>query len=510
MADILCVIDIFDTERDKSLIFTEDIDPSPTRLSNWVSFAEPNSEYVISVRAYNNIGDGRPIYETTRTRDEDPHEPASPLVPPVGLHAIVLSSSTVVLTWVDSSLPRNQLITDSRYYIVRYTSRASLKVDRPKHNYRNSTDLNCMLDDLRPNTEYEFTVKVVKGSRQSPWSLVVYNNTQEAAPESPPRDLAVIGHKGDSSTVSLTWLPPRRANGRINGYVIFYSEDKRKEDSFWLVEVLMGDKTSAEISQLKADTRYYFKIQARNSKGYGPNSATVQYRTRTGGVMATSQSEAPREQQGSGIPPNAQYAIFATGGVIVLAAVIFGLVMCRRGARMAQPAETERSNKPYLKGENGTLREKLNPPPPDLWINHDQLELKSIDSGQDDTGRGSSLLRSTPLDLHGSNSTLDRSRYIAPYSGTVRAQQCIPLTSHQSHQSDYQPNKQLAWLVTDSLVRPVFCRIFARQTMTISRRGFIFSCYLKFEEQSFVVQIIRYFKFKRTIVEFALHRLAYF
>jgi hypothetical protein len=46
-------------------------------------------------------------------------EPATPLVPPLGLHAIVLSSTTVVLTWMDSTLPRNQLVTDARYYIVR-------------------------------------------------------------------------------------------------------------------------------------------------------------------------------------------------------------------------------------------------------------------------------------------------------------------------------------------------------------------------------------------------------
>ena len=85
-------------------------------------FSEPNSEYVISIRAYNNIGDGRPIYETTRTRDEEIALARSPLVPPVGLHAIVLSSHTVVLTWVDSSLPQNQLVTDNRYYIVRYLS----------------------------------------------------------------------------------------------------------------------------------------------------------------------------------------------------------------------------------------------------------------------------------------------------------------------------------------------------------------------------------------------------
>ena len=70
-----------------------------------VIVSEPNCEYVISLRAYNDVGDGRPIYETIRTREEEETPEAStPLVPPVGLNAIVLSSSTVVLTWIDSSL----------------------------------------------------------------------------------------------------------------------------------------------------------------------------------------------------------------------------------------------------------------------------------------------------------------------------------------------------------------------------------------------------------------------
>ena len=73
---------------------------------------------MISLRAYNNVGDGRPIYETTRTKDEITREPSTPLVPPLGLHAIVLSSTTVVLTWVDSTLPRNQLISDNRYTLL--------------------------------------------------------------------------------------------------------------------------------------------------------------------------------------------------------------------------------------------------------------------------------------------------------------------------------------------------------------------------------------------------------
>ena len=51
-------------------------------------------------------------------------------------------------------------MTDSRYYVVRYTlTHAS---SNPRYRYMNSTVLNCMLDDLKPNTQFEFAVKVVK------------------------------------------------------------------------------------------------------------------------------------------------------------------------------------------------------------------------------------------------------------------------------------------------------------------------------------------------------------
>ena len=35
-----------------------------------VVFAGASSEYVVSLRAFNNIGEGVPIYETTVTRDD--------------------------------------------------------------------------------------------------------------------------------------------------------------------------------------------------------------------------------------------------------------------------------------------------------------------------------------------------------------------------------------------------------------------------------------------------------
>lgn len=102
-------------------------------------------------------------------------EPLLPMLPPVGLKAIVLSPTTVVLFWSDSTLSSSQVITDSRLYTVRYKSQGS-----PKYKYFNSTNLNCMIDDLRPNTQYEFAVKVVKGRRESTYSMDVLNTTQES------------------------------------------------------------------------------------------------------------------------------------------------------------------------------------------------------------------------------------------------------------------------------------------------------------------------------------------
>lgn len=45
--------------------------------------------------------------------------------------------------------------------------------------YLNSTDLNAHIDHLRPNTKYEFDVKITKGRSVSPWSMKESNKTME-------------------------------------------------------------------------------------------------------------------------------------------------------------------------------------------------------------------------------------------------------------------------------------------------------------------------------------------
>jgi neogenin len=55
----------------------------------------------------------------------------------------------------------------------------------------------------------------------------------------------------------------------ITGYLVFYTTDPNLDDIRWVVEGVLGERLTSSIKGLTPDTTYYFKVQARNSKGYG-------------------------------------------------------------------------------------------------------------------------------------------------------------------------------------------------------------------------------------------------
>lgn len=88
-------------------MFSQEIDEK-TR-SYVIERLAPNSEYVISLRASNEMGGGPPVYANVRTREEPPPEPQVPLIPPVGLKAHILSPTSAVLYWTDTTLSKTQV-----------------------------------------------------------------------------------------------------------------------------------------------------------------------------------------------------------------------------------------------------------------------------------------------------------------------------------------------------------------------------------------------------------------
>lgn len=147
-------------------------------------FLEPNADYVLSLAASNEMGVSPIVYQMASTRDHNINTlETNNLIPPIGLKANVISPNSIEVSWTDNSLLDFDVlhftlnwnffyyalvnfynllqpnVNDERLYIVRYNAYAP---GNEKYKYTNTTDLSCIVNDLKPNTLYEFTVKLVK------------------------------------------------------------------------------------------------------------------------------------------------------------------------------------------------------------------------------------------------------------------------------------------------------------------------------------------------------------
>ncbi|CAI4226532.1 unnamed protein product [Auanema sp. JU1783] len=236
---------------------------------------KPGREYVISVRASNNQGVGFPIYETIKTLQKESvsvvdSENADPAMTPLGVRAEAVSATSMRVVWTEAD--PNAFNT---YYTVRYSTSADGNVMKTQ----NSSEPYIIIDGLKPATEYEFAVRALASSGSvSQWSMSAIDRTFTAPPSSAPRDLTVLpAANGDIQSVSLTWQPPKYANGEIEEYLIFYTDKVSAPDKNWTTTYVRGDRLSYHPSNLLPRTVYYFKIQARNEKGYGPFSPIESY-----------------------------------------------------------------------------------------------------------------------------------------------------------------------------------------------------------------------------------------
>ncbi|XP_075391905.1 neogenin isoform X3 [Tenrec ecaudatus] len=354
---------------------------------------DPSSHYVITLKAFNNVGEGIPLYESAVTRPHTVPDP-TPMMPPVGVQASILSHDTIRISWADNSLPKHQKITDSRYYTVRWKTNIPANT---KYKNANATTLHYLVTGLKPNTLYEFSVMVTKGRRSSTWSMTAHGTTLEWGPTSPPKDVTVVSKEGKPRTIIVNWQPPSEANGKITGYIIYYSTDVNAEMHDWVIEPVVGNRLTHQIQELTLDTPYYFKIQARNSKGMGPVSEAVQFRTPKASGSAgkgsrlpdlgsdskppLSGSNSPHGSPTSPLDSSVLLVIIVSVGVVTIVVVVLVAIFCTR-----RTASHQKKKRAACKSMNGSHKFKgtsKDVKPPDLWIHHERLELKPIEKSPD-------------------------------------------------------------------------------------------------------------------------------
>lgn len=89
-------------------------------------------------------------------------------------------------------------------------------------------------------------------------------------------------------SVNVVWL---------TGYILYYTLDKNIPIDDWLMEAISGDRLTHQVLDLNLDTVYYFRIQAKNTKGVGPLSEPVQFRTAKGGSASGSWGVLPKRRR---------------------------------------------------------------------------------------------------------------------------------------------------------------------------------------------------------------------
>lgn len=352
---------------------------------------EPNSEYVLSLRARNYAGDGEPAYYNIQTRDEDPIDSSAYVLEvPVRLRAITMSATSIVVYWTDNSVSR---ASNNRFYTVRYNT-----VNSSRFKYYNTTELNCMIDDLRSNTQYEFAVKAVKGRRESAWSMSEVNTTFSLSPISAPRDLSLQPDLLNPQSVLLKWLPPRNNIDHISGYSVYFTNDSLNRDRDWSIEPISED-TSIRINDLKPNTLYYFKVLAQNTNRAQPGTFSAMLSYRTGSAVDLSSPIDTRISDNHIVSPVYgiftkiinEYLIYIIAGVLIITLLIsikVVMICCHR-----KPQGTPNSKHNFNKGNSGNQ-------PPDLWIHHDQMELKNVEKNPSNDGASSSGAMTLPRAGH--------------------------------------------------------------------------------------------------------------
>uniref|UniRef100_A0A8C6KUG5 Neogenin 1a n=1 Tax=Nothobranchius furzeri TaxID=105023 RepID=A0A8C6KUG5_NOTFU len=456
---------------------------------------DPSSHYVITLKAFNNVGEGIPVYESAITRPQsDPIDPdvdlyelfhapytpvpdPSPMMPPVGVQASVVSHDAIKVTWADNLLPKNQKITDNRYYTVRWKTNipANAKVKAA-----NSTSLSHLVTGLKPNTQYEFSVMVTKGRRFSTWSMTAVGTTLETSPSSAPKDVTVVSKENKPRTIIVNWQPPSEANGKITGYIIYYSTDVNAVVHDWVIEPVVGNRLTHQIQELTVDTVYYFKIQARNSKGMGPMSEAVQFRTPKSKFKTRADVKFPSgfDLDLSLLSENHLLVIIIiiAVGVFTIIVVVVGAFLCTRRTTSHQKKKRAAS-----KSSNGSHKYKGNAKdlkPPDLWIHHERLELKPMDKSPEPNP----VMTETPIlrtsqDITPADSGLESNPHLQQRRNSYRGQsypkerpkKLLFRKINQSEMSPLQPARLC--IITPSIRLEFFWHTGNRIFYTLTKEG---------------------------------------
>lgn len=202
--------------------------------------------------------------------DDDRQPPKTPLE----LNLLPRSKTSVLLQWTDVDFPKPLPLPNSRRYKIQISELDSNQQVVKQQELLTNNEQSHLIDNLKPLTNYEFAVRAIDTDLESDYSLAIeYSNAIY-----PIKQLNMITNN-DPSKVTLTWQLPEDVNG-IKSINIYYSEqtDKGQEQKINVPVEL----TQTTVSNLKANTKYLFKIISVNQFNDESTPETRFYKTPNG------------------------------------------------------------------------------------------------------------------------------------------------------------------------------------------------------------------------------------
>ncbi|XP_041651964.1 protogenin B-like [Cheilinus undulatus] len=250
-----------------------------------ISGLDPRRKYHVKILAVSDAGEGYQTDQTVSTPGcvSAREQPAASPPPPDHVTVLGNNSSSVSLRWGRPAFPSGKTVS----YTVRCTPVGTHNASAIR--YIQVTKQSVIIQNLFPNTRYEFVVRLHVDQMSSPWSSVVYHRTLPAAPGQPPAGLRVTLIEDDTALVS--WREPTEASVVVTHYTILYASQKAWLSGHWQIMQREGTHTMALLEKLEPGNVYLVKICASNQVGDGPFSDIVELPLKRG---STYRSKNPR------------------------------------------------------------------------------------------------------------------------------------------------------------------------------------------------------------------------
>ncbi|XP_075719865.1 fibronectin type III domain-containing protein 1 [Rhinoderma darwinii] len=222
------------------------------------------SVHVVSLQSMNPQGKSQPVYRAAVTKLKIPEDDY--IMEPKEVGVRVLSSQSMLVTWVDPQYEKSPKVDSNRHYTIRYRE----KGESARWDYKQINTRRALIDKLNPDAMYEFSVRISQGDQESQWSSSVFQRTPESAPTTAPENLYVELLRGKPTSVRVMWDELTDSAGKIKEYIVSYAPAMKPFGGKSLP--YSGTSTSAIVDGLQPGERYIFKIRAANRRGQGPQS----------------------------------------------------------------------------------------------------------------------------------------------------------------------------------------------------------------------------------------------